>query len=413
MRPNRLLGPARVPAARPPEPRCSRCAVLNKLRQAHASYTDSDDELVAPPPGSSSCSSRASAEGVAEGTPGPTAGSRGAGAEAGALAEASVLFDASHVATWTPGLVLYAPFGAALASFRTTLWLLGILLDQPWFRNERVQDAYLALLGVSVTWRHADRLPAGRHLLVSNHGCVGDLMLLFRPPRLAPGLRYTHLVTSALPARVTRTRHLPLLLRPASPAVYDELAASADPSPVHLFPEGGMTNGRGMLRFSRGFTRIMGQAQQGQQQHLQQDEQQQQQGQEQPERGAQHHALGASASVSAAANAAAAAGRQAQGQGQGLPVVPVALRVRTLPGVSTHTLTSSFLANLFWLSFSPTTRLEATVLPPMVPLPGEARGAFVNRVQAAIATELGVRVYDMTIQQKKQLVQRAASAARK
>jgi hypothetical protein len=94
----------------------------------------------------------------------------------------------------------------------------------------------------------------------------------------------------------------------------------------------------------------------------------------------------------------------------GTPVVPVALRAHTPWGVRTHTLTSSFLANLFWLSFVPWVRVTATVLPPMTQQEGEGRGAFVRRVQAAIAKELDVPITDVTIQQKRQLMRRAAAA---
>ena len=74
--------------------------------------------------------------------------------------------------------------------------------------------------------------------------------------------------------------------------------------------EGGMTSGAAMMRFSRGFMRFAG----------------------------------------------------------GLPVVPVALRADLGPWrIHTHTLTSGFLANLFWFSFPPRVRLEATVLLPMAP----------------------------------------------
>ncbi|GLC48183.1 hypothetical protein PLESTB_000068300 [Pleodorina starrii] len=242
------------------------------------------------------------------------------------------------------------------------------------------------------------QIPAGRHVMVSNHCSVGDLMILFSHPRLPQ--RYTHLITNSLPPRVTRARHLPVIMRPASPATYDELADSpADASPIHLFPEGGMTNGRGMLRFSRGFMRILQQQQQQQQptlQHQQPDQQHHVQ-QSEHEQDQQRQLLSTAAAARSGGSAVS----------QTLPVVPVALRVRgSLPGVSTHTLTSSFLANLFWFGFSPSTELEATALPPMAPLPGEARGAFVRRVQAAIAAELGVEVYDMTIQQKRQLAGR-------
>lgn len=223
--------------------------------------------------------------------------------------------------------------------------------------------------------------------MVSNHCSVGDLMMLFSHPTLPQ--RYTHLITSALPSQVTCARHLPVVMRTASPATYDELASSSEPSPVHLFPEGGMTNGHGMLRFSRGFTRIL-QQKQKQQKHAQANiEQLVEQQQITSQQRLWKEGDGGTAKHSAEAV---------------LPVTPVALRVHSsLPEVNSHTLDSSFLSNLFWFGFSPSTTLEATVLPPMVPLPGEARGAFVNRVQAAIAAELGVPMYDMTIQQKRQL----------
>ena len=70
-----------------------------------------------------------------------------------------------------------------------------------------------------------------------------------------------------------------------------------------------MTNGAGMLRFSRGFLRF----------------------------------------------------------GRDLPIVPVVLRA-SVPwnmDLQTHTLTSSFLSNLFWFCWAPSIRLEARVLHPM------------------------------------------------
>lgn len=50
---------------------------------------------------------------------------------------------------------------------------------------------------------------------------------------------------------------------------------------------------------------------------------------------------------------------------QRLPVVPVALRARLPWGLHTHTLTSSFAANMFWFCFVPWVSLDATVLQPM------------------------------------------------
>lgn len=79
-----------------------------------------------------------------------------------------------------------------------------------------------------------------------------------------------------MPARVVSTRNLPCELRFATPEVYEQLRqqaattsnvaggsgnseaggtgrGSSEATSVHLFPEGGITNGRyGMMRFSRG-----------------------------------------------------------------------------------------------------------------------------------------------------------------
>lgn len=69
------------------------------------------------------------------------------------------LFDAAHVAQWTPALVAYAPIGALLALLRMAAWVGGIALDAPWFRHPAVVDAYMALLGVSVEWQDERNIP--------------------------------------------------------------------------------------------------------------------------------------------------------------------------------------------------------------------------------------------------------------
>ena len=74
-----------------------------------------------------------------------------------------------------------------------------------------------------------------------------------------------------------------------------------------LLVEGVMTNGSGMVQFSRGFMRF----------------------------------------------------------GRKLPIVPVALRISVPWNIQTHTLTSTFAANLFWFCFVPWVKLDATVLKPM------------------------------------------------
>ena len=123
---------------------------------------------------------------------------------------------------------------------------------------------------------------------------------------------------------------------------------------------GGLTNGRGMMLFSRGFMKFAG----------------------------------------------------------GLPVVPVALRVTPALGIRTHTLTSSFLANLFWFSVPPYLEIEATVLPALPPFAqvgsggggqlAGSKGAYVQRAQQAIADELGIPVVNANIKDKRKLMQRNA-----
>ena len=201
-------------------------------------------------------------------------------------------------------------------------------------------------------------------MAVSNHTCVGDFLLLYRQPR-----RYTHLIHAAVPARGGRHR---VRFMQATPAAFKTLrraaeraeqrraqsgssvAAAAPPSadkddalgsrPVHLFPEGGMTSGAGVMRFNRGFALLRA------------------------------------------------------------PVAPVAFRcTHAWPGgsaLSTHTLTSSFAANLFWLCFAPQTTLTATVLPPLSQRASETDAAFADRVRAALAHELGVPALDMGIKEK-------------
>ena len=87
------------------------------------------------------------------------------------LHKLALLWDDGHVAAWSPLLALYLPFGAVLAALRMLLWCGGVLLDLPMFKGRGVVSAWLAMLGVRVTWKHLERLPAGKHVLVSNHRC--------------------------------------------------------------------------------------------------------------------------------------------------------------------------------------------------------------------------------------------------
>eukprot|EP00878_Enallax_costatus_P009580 GHUV01010010.1.p1 GENE.GHUV01010010.1~~GHUV01010010.1.p1 ORF type:complete len:320 (+),score=72.39 GHUV01010010.1:204-1163(+) len=221
------------------------------------------------------------------------------------------LFNDEHVQQWTPQLLAYFPLGCVLGAIRFSAWVAGIAADQPWFRNQSVINAYMALLGVKVVWKNDHHIPVDqRHVLVSNHTSVGDLLMLFQRPQ-----RYIHLITNALPEPVYATQHLPAFLQPANKGVYMQLAeqiqqahlqaqqqqqqhqhavhsigsvgdhaapdnthsiqhsvsngsgshsngssaascsisssSEAQRAPIHLFPEGGMTNGAGMMRFSR------------------------------------------------------------------------------------------------------------------------------------------------------------------
>ena len=108
---------------------------------------------------------------------------------------------------------------------------------------------------------------------VRDRSVVFNVAFEYHPvtPHILQGLpqRYVHLITSAMPPRVTATTNLPCDLRFATPEAYEQLLAGAaggregdgaphsaeeaEEPPVHLFPEGGVTNGRwGMMQFSRG-----------------------------------------------------------------------------------------------------------------------------------------------------------------
>ncbi|KAL3138592.1 hypothetical protein ABBQ32_006359 [Trebouxia sp. C0010 RCD-2024] len=222
---------------------------------------------------------------------------------------AEQIFDLHHVRELSPSFLLYFPFGVLLASIRMVLWVTLLAADVPWLTDNDSAIAVLQrLLGLQINWHNADQIPKERHVLASHHR-----------------VRLWH----------------------ATKEIYQDLSDnSAHSDPIHLFPEGVMTNGSGMVQFSRGFMLFA----------------------------------------------------------KNLPIVPVALRVTVPWNIQTHTLTSSFAANLFWFCFVPWVRLDATVLTPMSLAKGQGNGAFVEGVQKAIATELKVGIADMTNQEKKQLM---------
>ena len=57
------------------------------------------------------------------------------------------------------------------------------------------------VLGLQISWHHADRIPKERHVLVSNHLTAGDLMMLYSLPQ-----HYVHLISAKLPKRISQAR---------------------------------------------------------------------------------------------------------------------------------------------------------------------------------------------------------------
>ena len=267
----------------------------------------------------------------------------------GSTTTPSQLFDTSFIPNLPPLqaliLALYFPIGICVAVTRMMLWLGGVLLDLPIFRNQTIVNLWKRLIGYQVEWKNKERIPTTRHVMVSNHTSPGDLCFLFD---FEP--RYTHLITSSMPAVVTKKKNLPAHLHFATPTVIDELSSSS--SSVHLFPEGGVTNGRvGMMQFSRGFCNIIR---------------------------------------------------------EGQVVVPVVLRTKTAFDIRSHTLTSSFLSNLFWMSFAPWTTATAEVLPPMAQMATETRAEFAKRVQQAISDASRLAISDINITGKRRLMDQSS-----
>lgn len=255
------------------------------------------------------------------------------------------MFPAHHCElSWQ--LLLWTPVGLVVAPLRMLLWTLLAVADEPsWTDNTAsLQFIIHRLLGVETRWEHAERIPAGFHCAVSNHGSLGDFLALYTQER-----RYTHLIHAGVPPvwpkrhRVSFAHATPLQLkklRRVQRSGGREGGEEEEALPVHFFPEGILSSSTALLRFSRSFATLQA------------------------------------------------------------PVVPVALRSSHALGISTHTLTSSFAANLWWLCFAPWGRLTATVLPPMNRWEGEDAADFAQRVRAALALELGVGMVDVGPEEK-------------
>jgi len=257
---------------------------------------------------------------------------------AAALPSASELFPSQHAAL-TAQLLLWWPLGSVLAPLRIAVWLFCAALDSPGLTNsDAALDVIITkLLGVTTEWKGLENVPPGMHVMVSNHTCVGDFLLLYRQPR-----RYTHLIHAAVPTGGRVTQHRVSFMH-STPSTFKSLrrqAALDSSNSIHMFPESCMSSGKAVLQFSRGFALLQA------------------------------------------------------------PVLPVAFRATHALGISTHTLTSSFAANLWWLCFAPWTRLQATVLPAMRQGADEETEAFVERVRGAIADELRVPKVQLGVKEK-------------
>jgi 1-acyl-sn-glycerol-3-phosphate acyltransferase len=260
---------------------------------------------------------------------------------AGAL-DLRSLWPAEHAPlSWQ--LLLWSPLGCVVAPCRALLWLALAALDAPAITDADAPLRFIVhrLLGVESRWKHWERVPRdGFVVLVSNHCSVGDFLCLYTQPRG----RVLHLVHPGVPERVFPRRHR-VIYAHATPHALKRIrrerqSAVRQAEAVHFFPEGILSSGAAVLPFSRSFATL------------------------------------------------------------GCPVVPVALRSEHALGIRTHTLESSFAANLWWLCFAPWARLEATVLPPMERGLGEDTAAFAERVRAVVALELGVGLCQLGAEDK-------------
>jgi len=71
----------------------------------------------------------------------------------------AALFDDHHIDDLNLLLLAYFPFGCVVAALRMALWVVGVALDAPWFRQPSVIGAWVYLLGVSVTWTDQQNIP--------------------------------------------------------------------------------------------------------------------------------------------------------------------------------------------------------------------------------------------------------------
>lgn len=331
-----------------------------------------------------------------------------------AAAPATSLFPSQHVApSWQ--LLLYAPLGCVVAPARAALWAALWTLNSKALTGARAALAtasstphfsfpfyyspppppflspdedgpllfLLSLLGVRVKWSHAGQLPPPGEFFVcvANHSSVADFLAWFSPE--LGGRGFTHLVHKDLPVspregmRVKVERATPsalVRLRKSAAGQHRRSASSPPPPlPVLVFPEGGLTaSGAGLMTFSRGFASLVPS-------HPQSSDSQQN---------------GGDSLLSSPSPA----------------VFPVALRVRHAFDISTHTLDSSFVANLWWMCFAPWTNIDATVLPPMRRRRGgggsgadEDDDAFAERVRRAICEALGVPATGVSLADKARL----------
>jgi len=88
----------------------------------------------------------------------------------------------------------------------------------------------------------------------------------------------------------------------------------------------------------------------------------------------------------------------------GLPVQPIAIKYdTTLWSINPDWLGTRWIYNLLWVMFIPYHRVTITYLPKTDPLPDEAPEAFAKRVQEIIAKELKIPATDYTYEDKVKL----------
>eukprot|EP00955_Chlamydomonas_euryale_P076923 362822-Chlamydomonas_euryale.AAC.16 len=153
----------------------------HQQRQLHHAQAASQEHHVARPPGAPADDSGPASTSTQQHTATP-------GNLTPAETDAARLFDfePGFVTAWSPSLLAYFPLGCVLAVLRMGLWVGGVIIDAEAFKRPSVASAFLRLLGFRCRWQGVERLPPGRHIMVTNHVTPADLLVRCRsgaPPR--------------------------------------------------------------------------------------------------------------------------------------------------------------------------------------------------------------------------------------